>query len=51
MKVIDVSDWNDNIDWSTILDAGVKGVVVKSLKAALFQNSTANRSLQLWPVA
>ena len=29
MKVIDVSDWNDNIDWSTILDAGVKGVVVK----------------------
>ena len=29
MKVIDVSDWNDNIDWSTIIDAGVKGVIVK----------------------
>ena len=29
MNVIDLSDWNDNIDWSTILDAGVKGVVVK----------------------
>ena len=29
MKVIDVSDWNDNIDWSTIVDAGVGGVIVK----------------------
>ena len=29
MKVIDVSDWNYNIDWSTIIDAGVKGVIVK----------------------
>ena len=29
MNVIDLSDWNDNIDWSTIIDAGVKGVIVK----------------------
>ena len=29
MNVIDLSDWNDNIDWSTIVDAGVGGVIVK----------------------
>lgn len=29
MKVIDISDWNENIDWSAILDEGVEGVIVK----------------------
>ena len=29
MNVIDLSDWNENVDWSTIIDAGVKGVIVK----------------------
>ena len=29
MKVIDVSDWNDNIDWSNVTYAGVEGVIVK----------------------
>lgn len=29
MKVIDVSDWNDSIDWSMVINAGVEGVIVK----------------------
>ena len=29
MKVIDVSDWNNNIDWSNVTYAGVEGGIVK----------------------
>ena len=29
MKVIDVSGWNTNIDWSRLADEGVEGVIVK----------------------
>lgn len=29
MKVIDISDWNDSIDWSMIISSGVEGVIVK----------------------
>lgn len=29
MKVIDMSGWNTNIDWSRLVDEGVEGVIVK----------------------
>lgn len=29
MKVIDISDWNDHINWSHMIDEGVEGVIVK----------------------
>lgn len=29
MKVIDISDWNDHINWSHMFDEGVEGVIVK----------------------
>ena len=29
MKVIDLSDWNDHIDWSRIINAGIGGVITK----------------------
>lgn len=29
MNVIDLSDWNENIDWSRIIDQGIGGVIVK----------------------
>lgn len=29
MKVIDISGWNTNIDWSRLVDEGVEGVIVK----------------------
>ena len=29
MNVIDLSDWNDNIDWSRLIDYGIGGVIVK----------------------
>ena len=29
MKVIDISGWNNNIDWSRLVDEGVEGVIVK----------------------
>lgn len=29
MKVVDVSDWNDHINWSHMIDHGVGGVIVK----------------------
>lgn len=29
MRVIDISDWNDNIDWSKVKEAGIGGVIVK----------------------
>ena len=29
MNVIDVSDWNDHINWSHMIDEGVEGVIVK----------------------
>lgn len=29
MKVIDISDWNDHISWSHMIDEGVEGVIVK----------------------
>ena len=29
MKVVDISDWNDHIDWSHMIDEGVEGVIVK----------------------
>lgn len=29
MKVIDVSGWNNDIDWSTLVGEGVEGVIVK----------------------
>ena len=29
MNVIDLSDWNDHINWSHMIDEGVEGVIVK----------------------
>lgn len=29
MNVIDLSDWNENVDWSRIIDHGIGGVIVK----------------------
>lgn len=29
MKVLDISDWNDHINWSHMIDHGVEGVIVK----------------------
>ena len=29
MKVIDISDWNDHVNWSHMIDEGVEGVIVK----------------------
>lgn len=29
MNVIDVSDWNDNINWEAVLNDGVEGVIIK----------------------
>lgn len=29
MKVIDISDYQENIDWSKVIEAGVEGVIVK----------------------
>lgn len=29
MKVVDVSEWNTNIDWSRLMDEGVEGVIIK----------------------
>lgn len=29
MKVVDMSGWNTNIDWSRLVDEGVEGVIVK----------------------
>lgn len=37
MKVIDVSDWNNNIDWSNVTYAGVEGVLSKSVRAGLYE--------------
>ena len=29
MNVIDLSDWNENVDWSRFIDHGIGGVIVK----------------------
>ena len=29
MNVIDLSDWNENVDWSRLIDYGIGGVIVK----------------------
>lgn len=29
MNVIDLSDWNENVDWSRFIDYGIGGVIVK----------------------
>lgn len=29
MKVIDVSAWQENIDWQAVIDAGIEGVIIK----------------------
>lgn len=29
MNVVDLSDWNDYINWSHMIDEGVEGVIVK----------------------
>ena len=29
MKVVDISGWNTDIDWSRLMDEGVEGVIVK----------------------
>lgn len=29
MKIVDISDWNDHINWSHMIDHGVEGVIVK----------------------
>ena len=29
MLVTDLSDWNDHINWSHMIDEGVEGVIVK----------------------
>ena len=29
MKVVDISDWNEHINWSHMIDHGVEGVIVK----------------------
>lgn len=29
MNIIDVSDWNDHINWSHMISEGVEGVIVK----------------------
>ncbi len=29
MKVVDISDWNDHVNWSHMIDHGVGGVIVK----------------------
>lgn len=29
MKVIDISDWNDRIDWFTVINGEIEGVIVK----------------------
>lgn len=29
MKVVDISDWNDHINWSHMIDAGIGGAIVK----------------------
>lgn len=44
MNVIDLSDWNDHINWSHMIDEGVEGVIVKSAKGAHSLNFTANTS-------
>lgn len=31
-KVIDVSDWNEDIDWAAIKDAGISGVIIKIME-------------------
>ena len=31
MKVIDISDWQDGIDFDDIVNAGVEGVIIKAL--------------------
>ncbi len=29
MKVIDLSAWQTDVDWQAIVDAGIKGVILK----------------------
>lgn len=51
MKVIDISDWNDHINWSHMFDEGVEGVIVKSAKGARFPNFMGSTSRQPAPAA
>ena len=30
MKVIDISDWQENINWDEVVNAGVEGVIIKA---------------------
>ena len=29
MKIVDISAWQENVDWQGLLDAGVEGVIIK----------------------
>lgn len=29
MKVIDISAWQENVDWQAVKDAGIEGVILK----------------------
>lgn len=29
MKVIDISAWQENVDWQAVVDAGIDGVILK----------------------
>lgn len=39
-KVIDLSDWNDDVDWEAVKDAGIGGIVTKIMEG--------RRSADLW---
>ena len=29
MKVVDISAWQEHVDWQGLIDAGVEGVIIK----------------------
>ena len=29
MKVVDISAWQENVNWQGLIDAGIEGVIIK----------------------